>query len=1126
MTEDPKQSQFRDGTSQFDRMPMALRPESAPVDQRGHVDWIRFVDQYAKQLPFVELDGETSSWEGFVQGELEDILSYLEDPEQLAQQPEKLRQFTRPHFALFLAFLKMLRPYREKLNGLTKRHLDFYYRQYLGLTAKVAQPDYLHVLIQPAKHVKEFPIAKGVQFLAGKDSQGKDMYYQSDHPVLINQAKIGAVSSLHIQSVEGEASEEIRQYAWAANDASIVIVNQPFEEGSSRWRTFGEAQHDGNWEAVAFARMGLAFASSVLLLTEGERTITLSLTFDQSITELSFDEVFDFQLSTAEGLWLVEEVSSSSVSGSTLSYTLSLHSDDPAVVALGEELRSETDLRLDMPFLYMSLAEQTVQNLDMPAYKQLSKLRITEANLHVDVNGLKHLQIQHDQAQLDPLNPFEPFGPRPRSGANLSIFHPELSAKQLKQLSLHLDWQDLPDGGISAHYQGYSSLITDLSAVEIRGSVRLVDGRTKTTVAANQSLFPDDGRIIINDFSGIIQQKHIGKSYQYEALPTVEEADQVVESQRYLQLSLGQQDFFHSRYPSLLNKQARIAQQVLSFRQKFSGGSTGPHKLRPKPPEFIHDREHHLLATTESGSNLTIDSYNPSEGSISFASAPSESFIVTLQHPSLAQTLNPPYNPVLNSLSIDYKASVSFDLKRGSEWDCLFYLRPFGYQNTLSESGFPYLLPSYPAAIQSESGNLAGELYVAIQDLQPPQELSLLFQIAEGSANPDVPRRQVFWSILCGEDWVRLDQSNRIIEDSTNNLRRPGLLRIAIPEEATTHHTRMPAGMHWIKASIDAHPDGVGDLIEIHPQAIRTVFVDQGNAPDHLDQPLAAEQVKGLRKPLAGVAKVLQPYSSFGGRPREKESAFYTRVSERLRHKQRALSSWDYERLVLEQFPEVYKVKCLPAHSDQADGPSLAQLETRGALQLVVIPNIRGKLPFDPFEPKVPSNTLSEIEHFLQPYAPTWARIQVRNPHFQRVRLRVVAKFRPGFNEGFYGLELERAIQRYLSPWAFDEGADIPIGGNLHASLLINYIEQLPYVDYIVRLYMKNVSIQDPTGSTDVFGLTDTESFLAADRPDTVWVSDPTHFIRVIPANENEFRENLEGYGYLIVEFDFQMGEE
>ena len=47
----------------------------------------------------------------------------------------------KPHYALFLAFLKLFRTTQTQLNGLTWRHLDYYYRVVLKLKPKGANPN-------------------------------------------------------------------------------------------------------------------------------------------------------------------------------------------------------------------------------------------------------------------------------------------------------------------------------------------------------------------------------------------------------------------------------------------------------------------------------------------------------------------------------------------------------------------------------------------------------------------------------------------------------------------------------------------------------------------------------------------------------------------------------------------------------------------------------------------------------------------------------------------------------------------------------------------------------------------------------------------------------------------------
>jgi hypothetical protein len=52
-----------------------------------------------------------------------------------------------------------------------------------------------------------------------------------------------------------------------------------------------------------------------------------------------------------------------------------------------------------------------------------------------------------------------------------------------------------------------------------------------------------------------------------------------------------------------------------------------------------------------------------------------------------------------------------------------------------------------------------------------------------------------------------------------------------------------------------------------------------------------------IPKQRESVLGYTQAFSSFGGRPMEKDREFYTRCSELLRHKGRSINTWDYEHL-------------------------------------------------------------------------------------------------------------------------------------------------------------------------------------------------------------------------------------
>ena len=118
----------RDGTSQPGRVSAALEPGYVSVDERSAEDIVRFVREYANTLIYFgsnnEPNGDFSAFVGSLSPR--DIAAFLQDPTSF--DPDRNPALYRPHFTLFLAFLRLLADARAELNGLTRRHLDFYYR--------------------------------------------------------------------------------------------------------------------------------------------------------------------------------------------------------------------------------------------------------------------------------------------------------------------------------------------------------------------------------------------------------------------------------------------------------------------------------------------------------------------------------------------------------------------------------------------------------------------------------------------------------------------------------------------------------------------------------------------------------------------------------------------------------------------------------------------------------------------------------------------------------------------------------------------------------------------------------------------------------------------------------------
>ena len=246
-----------------------------------------------------------------------------------------------------------------------------------------------------------------------------------------------------------------------------------------------------------------------------------------------------------------------------------------------------------------------------------------------------------------------------------------------------------------------------------------------------------------------------------------------------------------------------------------------------------------------------------------------------------------------------------------------------------------------------------GELYIGVRDLHPPQNLALLFQVVDGTANPLVvkPEDHIHWTYLRDNEWVPFAAD--AVADGTDGLLASGIVTLAVPADATTEHTLLPAGMHWIRLAVASESDAVCRLVTVAAQALRATYVVPDNGSTSHTAELPPGTITKLDPPDAAVKGVDQPFPTFGGRPVETTVAFATRVSERLRHKDRAIALWDYEHLILEAFPGIYQARCLnhTQYEPSTTGTGIYRELAPGHVTVVTIPDRSGARPARPAAP-------------------------------------------------------------------------------------------------------------------------------------------------------------------------------
>lgn len=923
-----------------------------------------------------------------------------------------------PHYALFLSFLMLFRFTQTHINTITQRHLDFYYKEVLRLQPRQAEANKVHVLGELAKQVDSYLLAQGTLLKAGKDSLKKDVNYQLDADTVFNKAKVAQLKTFYKAAVDdsikvpGTATVKQnntgRVFASPATNTNDGIEAQ-LTSANKEWQPYvHKVYKEAELEQLAMpkAQLGFALASHYLYLTEGERKVFVRLVLnDNSALNGKHIECY----LTAEKEWYKVETLTIASDGKKLSdgttncaeISFTIPGSAPAIVNYNAAKHGGTfNVTLPMLKIYLVNDDATVYE-----YDALKDLTITKTEIRVEV-GMDGTYNQKGLKNLQLSNDFgvldasKPFMPfGTRPTAGNRLVIGNKEIFSKKNATLKLNLE----------WKDLPTSRTDISFANLNGSNypniainKLEEGIWKP-LDTYEEIFEDEGS------SGVKTTRQIPiteKSFDNSVISYSEE---------YTPFSIN------------ANKGFIALQLTQSFGHK----------------EYLVTLTDYLV---RKANNVTTDDI----------SLPTE-----------------PYTPTLQSIYASYSAYSINDLTAAtaSVFDkreiSFFHIYPFGdgeQHNYLNPTENVYLLPQFKHLTDSESKQHIGEFYIGIEKLNPNEGVNILFQVMEGTTNPKIEKpkdQHIYWAFLSNNKWIEFDSSD--YGDNTLQLVQSGIISFAIPAEATTENTILPTGYIWLRASVIEAVEAVCDLISIDAQASVATFANNENADDFLNTALPAGTVAKLRIPDASVKKITQPYSSFGGRPKENDDHFYIRVSERLRHKARAITVWDYEHLVLEAFPEIYKVKCLN-HTQIEDG--IYHEVKPGYVSIITIPSQQNHNDANPLKPYTQQSTLTNIENFLRKRISCFVNLRACQPQFEEVRLEFSLKLFDQYKDfTFYSDKLKEEITQFLSPWAFGNTSAIDFGGKIYKSVLINFIEERYYVDFITDVFMY-VKVDDTTAES------------------------------------------------------------
>jgi len=1029
--------------------------EDIPADSSPYIDAVGMTNQRYEQIyDLLNYNLFTTAVERIYQG-IERIRR--DAVVHLTASLETMASHT-PHYGLWLTFLQLFERAKGELNKFTARHLDFYFSEVLRLGTRAADPDQVHLLFELAKGRNSHLLSAGTLLRAGKDALGKPISYALQDDIVINRASVAELRGIRVETSGTMAALEQLPRSALVVESRDGLGEVELAKDDPGWPPFGPASSPA-------ARIGFAIADRKLFLREGTRKIRIRAELTSTVPT---DIVPRWRVRLTGGDGWFELTGTSQI--------------DTKLDNHFTELAEESSVR--KPHRGKE-SRGTYTGKDEYAEKRKQHGYFDKFHDARKSKGSKPRRIIEFTVSLNPDDP--PVVPLDTK------LHGTEYASGVPVIEVTLDFTASTSARAFAALRNIKAkqvtLRTEASGLK---NLMVVAGNGVADISKPFAPFgaqPHAGAPFVLGSSEIFSKaietwrlkvgwerpyKKLGFFRKWEAssYASVEEVlrqghwvrvDNNVTTD--IRLNVDGVTTVNLKSSSLIDGLTEQTPENLPLKATSVNGFM---RIRlPKDfghADFVRENTRAMVALANDGdyspgTDINVDPPDATSGQVPLT----------------------PYDPVLTHLEASYV----------TPWESVEgfnQLHPFGVTAGSDDGDLFPLLP------------FEGALMIGVADFDAPARLTLLVQVSDGSGDPLKMAPDLKFDYLAGDSWKPFAPQD--VDDKTHNFSGSGVLGLNLPEQADTTHTVMPAGLHWIRITAPTDAVALNRLLSINAQAARASFVEAGNDPTFLETPLAAGTIAKLVVPDLAIKKISQPYNSFGGRPQEKPDAFATRVSERLRHKDRAVTIFDYEALVLEAFPRLYQVKCLNTTELLRDGQSTIISDNEqmpGAVTVVTVPWTHGRNTCNPLRPYTDQATLTAVDAFLRTRLSPFVRLEVQNPKLEEVRVMFKVRFKPEIGDiAFYIDELNKAIIAFLTPWSSPEGGEITFGGKLWKSAIVDFVEEQPEVDYITdfRLYHK-VDIDAPDGGwnpvdVEVIEVTTARSIL---------VSAASHEIHEVPAN-------------------------
>jgi len=382
---------------------------------------------------------------------------------------------------------------------------------------------------------------------------------------------------------------------------------------------------------------------------------------------------------------------------------------------------------------------------------------------------------------------------------------------------------------------------------------------------------------------------------------------------------------------------------------------------------------------------------------------------------------NEPYTPTLKSVSLDIKYSKTFD---NSSKNYFFYHK---YPFINSEQIFKLkLLPPI---------HNGSSLFLKLS--KKTSTICLEFNLKK---DINIDQIDLLFSVYNNNDWIELN-NEEILFDSTNNLSSSGCITLNLNRFYNINSLCDNKLHKWINIKCK-NSCNFNQLIKsithnsILIQSKKTQAINDNNL-----------FVEGFLKTKKEINSIEQINQATGGSFVEKEKHYINRVSEKLKHKQRAVSILDYEKILLQEFNDIFLVYGIPNYNKHLNFKP-------GNITLVLVKKYNKELE----KPELFSNTeLSKMKLFLQNKKSPNVKLNLINPKYEYIQTKFNVIFKKGINNNLHLKKLNSLIFSFLSPWIDDNNKKISTKNYVNTTQIINFIKKIDFVEKIMNFNLFHI---------------------------------------------------------------------